>query len=198
MTNPTQTSTRPQFPRVGVMGAGQLGRMFAQAAVSLGVQVRFLTSSDSGSTSGLGETVLGRWDDPEVLRRFARGCDVVTVENEWAPVGALLDAVPDVILRPGRAALTQIADKGRQKRVLEAAGLPVAEYRLAADVDAVRAAAAEFGCPLILKRREGSYDGYGNFTVKDPSHVEEGFRRLAGPEGVLVEKFVPFEVELAA
>ena len=75
--------------RVGILGAGQLGRMLGLAAVRMGVQVRFLDRAQSGATEGIGETMIGDWSDPELLTRFVDGCDVITTENEWAPAGAV-------------------------------------------------------------------------------------------------------------
>mgnify|MGYP006177436053 CR=1 FL=1 len=114
------------FPTIGILGGGQLGRMTALAAIRMGLLVRFLAPKPDGPMEGLGERTVADWNDPEVLRRFAEGCAVVTVESEWAPAEHLADVLPTgTALWPSPETLLTIRHKGRQKRVLADAGLPV-------------------------------------------------------------------------
>lgn len=172
--------------------------MLGLAAIRMGVRVRFLDKAESGATAGIGETLVGDWTDPTLLRRFAEGCDVLTTENEWAPMVELEAAVAgEIPVRPSAASLAKIADKVEQKRALEAAGLAVAPYEVAVDAAAARTALDTLGYPAVFKRIKGSYDGYGNVTVKTSADVDEAFAKVAGEGGVLIEGWVPFERELA-
>jgi 5-(carboxyamino)imidazole ribonucleotide synthase len=171
--------------------------MTAAASLRLGVTARLLASEDTGATEGIGETLIG--DDPTAFTRFAAGLTAITADNEWAPVDALKAAVPDAPpLRPGPATLGLIRDKGTQKRHLQAAGLPVPAFELCGSLGHARAAAAQFGFPVLVKRRLGSYDGYGNRTARTRDELDAAWAALADPhEGALVEAYVPFARELA-
>ena len=185
-------------PMLGILGGGQLGRMTAQAAIRMGLRVRTLSPSPSGPVAPFGEARVGDWKDPEVLRSFAEGCDAVTVESEWAPAEILAPVLPaGVRLYPTPDTLHVIRHKGRQKDALAEAGLPVPPYRRCGVPAEARAAAEAFGLPVVLKKYQGSYDGYGNGTARRSEDVDEIWPRLAGDDGLLVESFVPFRQELS-
>lgn len=185
-------------PVVGILGGGQLGRMTAMAALRLGLNVRFLIPKPAGPAEGLGDVVVGNWKDPDVLRRFAEGCTVVTVESEWAPADLLEPVLPEgTALWPRPETLRIIRDKGRQKRVLAQAGRPLPDFACCATLEEALAAAERFGYPVMLKRYRGSYDGYGNFTARTPEALRTGWEQLAQEDGLLVEAWVPFVRELA-
>lgn len=184
------------LPTLGILGGGQLGRMTALAAARLSVPVRVLTDRESGTGVPLADVTVGDWEDPAVLRAWAAPCDVVTVESEWAPADRLLQAVPDVVLCPSVDALVTIRHKGRQRAALGDAGLPQPAYVAARTRDEAREAVAAFGA-AVLKRFEGSYDGYGNATCRTPTAVDEAWDALSASDGLLVESFVPFVAEAA-
>lgn len=186
------------FPTVGILGGGQLGRMTALAALRMGLQVRFLAPRPDGPMEGLGRQTVADWHDPEVLRAFAAGCTVVTVESEWAPADRLAPVLPEgVALWPHPDTLRLIRDKGVQKATLAEAGLPVAPFARCATLADARQAAARFGYPVLVKRYRGSYDGYGNATARDAAGLAAAWEELAQEDGALVEAFVPFVRELS-
>jgi 5-(carboxyamino)imidazole ribonucleotide synthase len=188
----------PAFPIIGILGAGQLGRMTALAALRMGLQVRFLSPEPSGAVAGLGESIVGDWTDAETLRRFAEGCAAVTVESEWAPCERMAEVLPEgTLLYPKPLTVLAIRDKGVQKQTLRDAGLPVPSFVRAPNLEEALEAAAGFGFPCLLKRFRGSYDGYGNATVDSPRALADAWSRLAAEDGLLVEAFVPFVRELA-
>ena len=154
---PESAPSRPGAPIVGVLGAGQLGRMLALAGLRLGIEVRFLTPEDSGATRGIGSTILAAVDDRAALERFVAGCTVVTVENEWAPLAdvAAIAADRGVPCHPSPEALGLIADKLLQKRRLEQRGLALGPYEACASEAEAAAAAERFGYPVVLKRQIG-------------------------------------------
>jgi 5-(carboxyamino)imidazole ribonucleotide synthase len=176
--------------------------MTALAAIPLGIDVRFLVPSPAPPVAAFGGVMVGDWTDPDVLRAFAEGCDAVTVESEWAPAEQLAAAMPEGFpVWPAPNTLATIRDKARQKEALAEAGLPLPAYALATSAEHVADLAAGFGYPALLKRRRGSYDGYGNATVRGEGEVAAAFEKLvegeAEEDAVLVEAFVPFRRELA-
>lgn len=186
------------FPVLGILGGGQLGRMTALAAIRMGARVRTLSPSPAGPAEGLGEVLVGDWNDPAVLREFAEGCTAITVESEWAPAEKLAPVLPEgVRLYPTPETLQLIRHKGIQKTTLENAGLPAPAFAKCTTLDDAKAAATRFGLPVMLKRYQGSYDGYGNATARSLADVEKAWPDLAGDDGLLVEAFVPFKQELS-
>ncbi len=188
----------PRFPVLGILGGGQLGRMTALAAIRMGVHVRTLAPQHEGPVAGLGETFVGDWTDPRVLAEFARGCDVVTVESEWAPAERCASVLEgSTRLFPTPESLMLVRDKGLQKRTLAGAGLPVPPFACCRTPDEAIDAARSFGFPVVLKRYRGSYDGYGNATARTDADVHAAWTDLADVDGLLVEAWVPFEQELS-
>ena len=186
------------FPTLGILGGGQLGRMTALAAIRMGLRVKTLAPQHEGPVAGLGDTVVADWLDPAVLAEFARDCDTVTVESEWAPaerVAPVLEGRTKLFPTPG--SLLLIRDKGIQKRTLAASGLPVPPFVACGTIDEALEAAREFGFPVVLKRFRGSYDGYGNATTRSEQEIIDAWPGLADRDGLLVEAWVPFEQELS-
>lgn len=172
--------------------------MSALAAARLGVSVRILTPKPSGPAAPFADVTVADWTDPFVLRDWAEGCGVVTVESEWAPADRLRDVLPaGVALRPSVPTLVAVRHKGRQRERFTQADLPQPRYAVASTLDAALGAAQEFGLPVVCKRFEGSYDGYGNATCRTEAEVEAAWADLAADDGLLVEAFVPFEAEAA-
>lgn len=186
------------FPLIGILGGGQLGRMMALAAIRMGLRVRFLSPKPAGPMEGLGETVVGDWHDVGVLRSFAEGCTVVTVESEWAPAEYVANAVPEVAVWPSPETLSLIRDKGVQKARMVNAGLPVPRFVQTRTLEAAQVAAERLGYPVLLKRLKGSYDGYGNATVHSADELAAAWPKLSDDHhGLLVEAFVDFKRELS-
>jgi 5-(carboxyamino)imidazole ribonucleotide synthase len=186
------------FPTIGILGGGQLGKMMAAEAVRMSVNVRLLSPKNAGPMQAYAGARAGDWTAPETLRDFADGCDVITVESEWAPAAEAADVVGDgAAVRPTPHTLDLIKDKGVQKRHLADAGCPVPDFERCATVDAAVEAAEAFGYPVVLKQYRGAYDGYGNATVHSAEALREAWPDLAAEDGLMVEVFADFERELA-
>ncbi len=186
------------FPTIGILGGGQLGGMTALAAIRMGMHVRTLSPSPAGPVAHLGDAVVGDWNDEEVMRDFVRGCDVITVESEWAPA-EVAEAVSGgkVPVWPSSRTLLTIRHKGRQKDALHEAGIPVGPYQKCSTLEEAALALATWGGKAVAKKYEGSYDGYGNATVSTRNELEAAWKDLADEDGLLMEAFVPFVRELA-
>lgn len=185
-------------PLIGILGGGQLAQMLAEAAPALPARIRVLVKQRADALPGLVDVVEGDANDPETAATFARGVDLVTLENEFVNPDALAAIERTGIpLLPALASLLLMQDKWQQKKTLIQAGLPVTPCAAVESSEDVAAFAAEHGWPLVLKRRHMGYDGKGNATVDDLDALPEAWRRLHNQQGLFVEAFCPFDRELA-
>lgn len=188
------------FPRLGIVGGGQLARMTALAALQLGCEVTVLERRlDSPAAQLATHFLVGDWDDPETLLKLAAHADVVIIENEFLDPDVL-----EVIERSGRtlypaaATLRLVQDKLVQKQTLAAAGLGTARCAAVDSADTVAAFAAEYGWPVVLKTRRFGYDGKGNVTIHRAGEIPEAWKALGAERNpCYVEAFCAFTAELA-
>jgi 5-(carboxyamino)imidazole ribonucleotide synthase len=184
-------------PTLGVVGGGQLGRMLAEAAAPLGVEVVVLDPTpDCPAAPVARDQIVGDFDDPDAFAELAARVDALTFEIELAD-SDLLDRVADdygVSVNPAPETLSTIEDKLVQKRTLAEAGVPVPPFRQVDDADDLRDALAEFD-EVMLKARTGGYDGRGNVPVADPEDADEAMQAVGGP--AMAETFVDFARELS-
>ncbi len=182
---------------LGVLGSGQLGRMFAIAARRLGYRVHTLSPDDDSPTGQIAdEEVSASYDDLGAVRAFAQRIAVATFEFENVPaatVGVLADAVP---VRPSGSILHVSQHRAREKRFLDGIGVPVAPFRVVDDVAGLDAAIAELGCPAILKTASFGYDGKGQVRIATPADVPAAWASIGEVQAVL-EAVVPFELEVS-
>ncbi|MFB6218301.1 MAG: 5-(carboxyamino)imidazole ribonucleotide synthase [Halobacteriaceae archaeon] len=179
---------------LGVVGGGQLGRMLAEAASPLGVEVVVLDPTPDCPASAVADQIEGAFDDADAVAALAARADALTYEIELAAPGALREAAADagVEVHPRPATLELIEDKLRQKRAFADAGIPVPEFR-GVDTEAeLEAALDDLGRPAMLKARTGGYDGRGNTPVSGPDDAAP-----VGVGGTMVEEFVDFARELS-
>src|SRR5258705_2677042 len=151
--------SRTGLPVVGMVGGGQLARMTHQAAIAFGQSLRVLAvSPDDGAALVAADVQIGRHDDLDAVREFAKGCDVVTFDHEHVP-GDLIRtlAAEGVTLLPGADALRYAQNKRAMREHLSALGFPVPRWT-AGDVAEF---AGEVGWPVIVKTVTGGYDGRG-------------------------------------
>jgi phosphoribosylaminoimidazole carboxylase len=131
------------------------------------------------------------------IRELAAVSDLITVEIEHVDVTELSQLVAEgYAVHPHPEVVAIIQDKHRQKLFLQSHGIAVPEFMDCPTADDALTAAAEFGCPFMLKNKKLAYDGRGNAVVRDKRDVESAFARLGG-KGVYAEKWVPFVKELA-
>ena len=182
---------------LGVVGGGQLGRMLAEAASPLGVDVFALDPTpDCPAAPPARGQVTADFDDEDGLRELAARADALTFEIELADPDVLERVVRDagIPVHPSPDTLRTIQDKLVQNRALAGAGVPVAAFRAVDDGDDLAAAFDELGSPLMLKARTGGYDGRGNAPVESVSGARETFGGLGG---LVAEELVDFERELS-
>ena len=180
---------------LGLLGGGQLGRMTAMAARSMGYRIAVLDPDPACAAAALADTlIVGAFDDAEAALRLAAQSAVVTYEIERiAP--AVLEAVAGrVPLRPAAAVLTCIQDRARQKHWLASHGYPVGPWRPVASVPDLERALTELG-PCRVKRTQGGYDGRAQVRVEQPQDAAEGMAQLGGP--AVAEQELQFSLELS-
>src|SRR5688572_25591625 len=128
---------------IGVLGGGQLGRMFAIAARRLGYRVHTLAPEDDTPTGQIADVEINAsYDDLDAVRAFARGVDVVTFEFENVPAAATAAAEEFAIVRPGGHALFVTQHRIREKSFLAQRGLPVTPFAPVRTEDELRLAIA--------------------------------------------------------
>lgn len=181
---------------VGVLGGGQLGRMLALAGLPLGLRFRFLDPSSEAPAREVGELVVGSFDDPSALDRFASGLDVATFEFENVPLAAAERVAGRVAMHPSPGALATGQDRLREKTLFREAGVGVHDFAAAGSEADVRKIAASLGPPLIAKTRRMGYDGKGQMVLREQKDVETCWAALGGVP-LLVERLVPFEREVS-
>lgn len=188
---------------IGVLGAGQLGRMLALAGYPLGLRFRFLDSSHEAPVRDLAEFLRGDFDDDALLDRFAAGLEVATYEFENVPVEVAEKLARRVPVYPPPVALRVSQDRLDEKRFFQKLGIPTAPFHSVSERAELDRALAESGCPAILKTRRMGYDGKGQYLIRDSAGAEQAWQTLARPgksgndAGLLLEGFVPFDREVS-
>lgn len=182
---------------LGLLGGGQLGRMFALAARRLGYRVHAL---DPGHDCPAGQVadleVRAHYNDVYAAQALAKGVDVMTVEFENIPA-ATLEAVAQVCpMHPGASVLHTVQHRLREKTFLQEFGFPVTPFRVINSLADLKAAVAELGLPSVLKTASFGYDGKGQQKLVEGTDLQEAFRALDGVQGIL-EAWVPFEKEVS-
>ncbi|WP_019808410.1 5-(carboxyamino)imidazole ribonucleotide synthase [Saccharomonospora halophila] len=193
--------SRTGLPVVGMVGGGQLARMTHQAAISLGQSLRVLAVSE-GESAGLvaGEVTYGHHTDPEALRSFARGVDVLTFDHEHVPQPLLRTLADEkVVSRPGPSALAFAQDKLRMRERLAGHGIPGPPFAAVSSTDDVLDFGRAHSWPVVLKAASGGYDGRGVWTMHSADEARALVPELrdAGTP-LLVEAKVPMRRELSA
>lgn len=193
----TQPRTFLPGSTVGVMGGGQLGRMFAIAARRLGYRVHTFSPDEDTPTGQLADReVAARYDDAEAVRDFAHRVDVLTFEFENIPVESVEWAAEICAVRPAGRVLHICQHRLREKEFLAAAGLPLPQFARVMSEAELRAAVARIGAPSVLKTAAFGYDGKGQRKIEAGTDLAAIWQSYAGQPAVL-EEWVTFEKEIS-
>jgi 5-(carboxyamino)imidazole ribonucleotide synthase len=178
--------------KVGILGGGQLGRMFIQEAINLNVQVCILDPDPEAPCKNLvSEFVCGSLTDYDAVIAFGQDKDVITIEIEHVNVDALLQLEKSgKKVFPSPALLQMVQDKGLQKEFYTKNNIPTAPFHLIENKAAIHNYRNEF--PFFQKLRKGGYDGRGVIALNDPEKIENAF-----DEPSVLEKKIPFVKELS-
>ena len=160
---------------IAILGGGQLGRMTAMAARTMGYRVRVMDPEPACPASFVvDETIVGSWSDTQAARRLATGAAAVTLEIEQIGVDALSEVAKLAPLRPGVEPIRIIQDKTLQKVWLAESGFPVGPFRVVRSEAELREAVPTLGGRVFLKIGRGGYDGRGQARIGfDTTAAEE-------------------------
>ncbi len=182
---------------IGVLGGGQLGRMFAHSAERLGYRVHiFEPSADCPAGEVAAREINAPYTDAIALQEFARSCDVVTYEFENIPAEPLRGIEPLVPLHPHWRVLEICQNRTREKNWLRSNGFPHVPF---AEVEAggdLAAAVRAIGLPCVVKTADFGYDGKGQRKLTDEAGIAAAVSAFAGQRAV-VEKFIRFDCEVS-
>jgi 5-(carboxyamino)imidazole ribonucleotide synthase len=182
---------------LGVLGSGQLGRMFCIAARRMGYRVHTFSPEEDTPTGQVADVeVTADYEDVDALRAFAGSVDVVTFEFENVPIAAV-DAIEALApVRPSGAALHTSQQRAREKMFLADHSFPTAAFARAATRDELWDAVARIGTPAIIKTATFGYDGKGQHKVTTPADVAHIWDAIGHQEAV-VEKFISLQAEIS-
>lgn len=182
--------------RIGVLGAGQLGRMLALAGYPLGLEFLFYDRDADACAGTVGELLVGEFNDVEKLEAFARQVDVVTVEFENIPISALQHVAQFVPVYPSADAIGVAQDRLVEKEFFQSIGIPTARFDAvdnAAELTDILAAHNE---TLVVKSRRFGYDGKGQMLLDPSSSVPDAWAAL-GSVPLIAEQHMSFRREVS-
>ena len=182
---------------LGVLGSGQLGRMFAIAARRLGYRVHVLSPDDDTPTGQVADLeVRADYLDLDRVAEFARGVSVVTFEFENVPAETTSICERFAPVRPAGSVLFTSQNRRREKTYLREAGLPVTPFVSVESVAQLIAALHELGAPAVLKTADWGYDGKGQVVIRSVDEASAAWQKLGVPQAIL-EAFIDFDSELS-
>ena len=194
------TPDKPLLPgaTIGVMGGGQLGRMFAIAARRMGYRVHTFSPAKDGPAAQLSDcATAASYDDEEAVMQFARSIDVLTFEFENIPAATIEWAArAQPLVRPRGEVLLIAQNRLREKEFLFGAGFPVARFRRVASAPDLTGAVAAIGRPAILKGAAFGYDGKGQQRIDPGTDLAEIWAGRTN-EVCVLEQVIDFEKEIS-
>jgi 5-(carboxyamino)imidazole ribonucleotide synthase len=182
---------------LGVLGSGQLGRMFTIAARRLGYRVHTFSPDQDTPTGQVADVeVTASYEDLDKLRSFAGQVQVVTFEFENVPTVAV-EAISEIVpVRPSGAALYTAQQRGREKAFLSGHGFPTVPFARVDSIERLRDAVARIGPPVVVKTAAFGYDGKGQRKMTQAGEVDAAWQSVGGAE-VVVEKFINLQAEIS-
>lgn len=181
---------------IGIVGGGQLGKMIAQEAVSMGYRTVVLDPTPGCPASLVADQIVAQYEDERAVSKLAQLCDVVTYEFENVDGDALRRAVGAELLPQGVRALEICQDRAKEKEFLSAIEVPVAPYRTVDTAAELDVAVSQLGYPCVLKTSRGGYDGKGQVVLHGVEDLMEA-QQLAETHACVLEQWVPFEKEIS-
>lgn len=182
---------------LGVLGSGQLGRMFAIAARRMGYRVHTLSpESDSPTGQVADQEITASYEDLDAVSEFAKRVSVVTFEFENVPSATAEVAARFAPVRPAGQVLHVSQHRLREKTYLGQHGFPVTPFRAVRSAEELQVAIRELGCPAVLKTAGWGYDGKGQAKIHSADEAVSAWERLGTNEAIL-EGFVDFRLEVS-
>lgn len=182
---------------IGMLGGGQLGRMFTMAARTLGYKVIVLEPDPHSPAGQLADQhIKAAYHDEQALTQFGQQCDVITTEFENIPAQTLEFLTQFCPVRPSASAVQVAQDRIVEKEFVLSCGLSPVPFAAIRKLEDIPSACAQITLPAILKTARLGYDGKGQMTVNNPAEVEQAFQQLKEVDCVL-EQRVDLELEIS-
>jgi 5-(carboxyamino)imidazole ribonucleotide synthase len=181
---------------VGIVGAGQLGRMMALAGYPLGLDFLLLDPAEQPPAAQLAPVLKSAFTHVDSLRTLASRCEVVTIDWENVSVEALRKLGRETRLSPPPAAIATAQDRVSEKRLFEKLGIATTRWRAVSSRKQLLAAVRDLGLPGMLKTRRMGYDGKGQAVLKTPEDLERAWTDM-GQVPLLYEELVSFDLEVS-
>lgn len=185
---------------IGVLGSGQLGRMFALSARKMGYRVHtFSPDRDTPTGQVADREIVASYEDLDAVHAFAREVSAVTFEFENVPAATAGAAAEHAPVRPSGGVLHVTQNRLREKGFLAEHGFPVAPFAPVRSREDLAAALVSIGCPAVLKTAGWGYDGKGQAVIRKASDSPAAWAALGlGETGeAVLEAFVDFTLELS-
>lgn len=181
--------------KIGIVGAGQLGRMLALSGYPLGLEFVFLDKSANAPGAQVGDIMLGEFSDARKIAELAAQVDMLTYDVENVPVSALSKLAGKPFLPP-IAALAAGQDRLSEKNLFRQLGIPTTEFSAVESMPDLEQAIQQIGYPAVLKTRRLGYDGRGQRVIRSPAELGSAFNALSGVP-LILEEFIAFEREVS-
>jgi len=181
---------------IGIVGAGQLGRMMALAGYPLGFDFLFLDRDAQTPGGQVGPILQGALDDRDLLGQLSQRCEVLTFDWENIPVEALEGLPGKARIAPPLRALAAAQDRLSEKRTFDLLGIATTRYAAVDSRQSLELAVKTIGLPGVLKTRRLGYDGKGQFVLRQPADLDRAWEAL-GKAPLLYENLVPFDAEIS-
>jgi 5-(carboxyamino)imidazole ribonucleotide synthase len=182
--------------KIGIIGAGQLGRMLALAGYPFGLRFVFLDQSPDAPGAQVGQIIPGAFDDAQQLEQLADAVDLVTFDVENVPVAAVQAIAAMKPFYPPVKALGASQDRLHEKSLFQSLKIPTAPFAPVDSLSDLVHAADRIGIPGVLKTRRLGYDGRGQFYVRTPADIDAAWQAL-GSVPLIYEGFVNFSREVS-
>src|SRR6185437_5462419 len=192
----SQNDARQGPMTVGIVGAGQLGRMLALAGYPLGLDFLFLDPVAAAPAGQLAPLLKGAFTDRAPLAELARRCEVLTFDWENVSVHALRALPRGTRISPPIPALAAAQDRVSEKRLFEQLAVPTTRWRAVSSAAQLHRALRDIGLPGVIKTRRMGYDGKGQSVVRTVQEADAAWSRL-GSVPLLYEELVTFDREVS-
>ena len=181
---------------VGIVGAGQLGRMLALAGYPLGLDFLFLDPAADAPAGRVAPVLHGAFTEARLLADLSQRSEVLTFDWENISVDALRALQGDTRIAPPIPALATAQDRVSEKKLFERLKIPTTRWMAVTSRAQLTRALREIGLPAVIKTRRLGYDGKGQAVVRTAEDAAQAWEQL-GAAPLLYEELIPFDCEVS-
>lgn len=185
---------------IGLLGGGQLARMLAHSAQNFGLKASVYSANHSDPAVQVTDAWRkGSIDDAKALSQFLESVDIATFESEFQDAKALATAEQQTQTKilPSPKTMGLLQDRKSQKTLLDDNSIKTSSWSSVDTKEDIASFISKHKLPVVFKKRKNGYDGYGTYIVKSEEQLNDFIEKDFKPEFFIVEKFIPFEKEMA-